>query len=100
MNAAAPAAGETMHTRAVTRPVLAGAASALAMAHLGVIAYLDALTSQNYEWIISGPAPFNGFGGGPFMLWFHVSFALAIIGLAATGSPFSRAAERCFLRRS
>ena len=69
----------------LARPLLAGASFTLAVGHLAVLAYLDLLRSKSYEWIISGPEPFDAFGSGPFQLWFHVAFGLAAIGLVAVG---------------
>ncbi len=34
---------------------------------------------DRYRWILSGPYPFNSFGGGPFQLWLYV--ALVIFGI-------------------
>ena len=35
--------------------------------------------TRRYEWLISGPAPFDQFGSGPFQLW--VSLFLVLLGL-------------------
>jgi hypothetical protein len=32
---------------------------------------------ERYRWIISGPYPFNAFGGGPFQFWI---FSLGLVG--------------------
>ena len=77
---------DRLDARGLRQP-LAGAAFALAAVHLALIAYLDLLLADHdrYVWVINGPPPFDGFGGGPFQLWFHAGFALAIGGFATTG---------------
>ena len=41
---------------------------------------------ERYLWIISGPAPFSSFGGGPFQLYLYAG--LVIAGILAIASGF------------
>jgi hypothetical protein len=78
------------------RHFFAGVAFTLAAVNLALIAYLDLLwlDYDRYVWLINGPAPFAGFGSGPFQLWFHVAFALAVGGSALTGVALLRRLRR------
>lgn len=49
---------------------------------------------RRYRWLISGPAPFDQFGGGPYQLWLYVSFVLL-----GTGSLGAGLAGRAVVRR-
>ena len=95
MNAAARVAHGAARPAGIVRPLLAGAAFAFAAGLLVLLAYLDVLTSRSYEWVIGGPPPFDTFGSGPFMLWFHVAFGVAAIGFVASGVALLRESEDC-----
>lgn len=46
------------------------------------------LMTRSYEshlWLISGPAPFDKFGGGPFQMWMYGTSLLLGLLLFATG---------------
>lgn len=40
---------------------------------------------ERFEWIISGPSPFNQFGGGPYQAFLYGGLAVAGAGMITTG---------------
>lgn len=40
---------------------------------------------ERFEWIISGPSPFNQFGGGPYQTFLYGGLAVAGVGMIITG---------------
>lgn len=65
-------------------PLLLGAGIVLVLSPLAIYWFIHG-DAERYLWIISGPAPFNSLGSGPFQLVVYAGLIIAGGLLIATG---------------
>ena len=70
--------------RGILGPVLIGAGILLFVSPVVVYWFIHG-DPERYLWIISGPAPFSSFGGGPFQLYLYAGLVIAGILAIASG---------------
>lgn len=71
-------------TRGKIAPLLIGAGLLLAVSPVIMYWFIHG-DPERYLWIISGPAPFNSFGSGPFQLYMYACLVISGILLITAG---------------